>query len=110
MEIEKLYRDHVKKYDDGYRQMMGSDFVSGVTYQHIKYLINRIDGLTEDVRVAMETLEPFAKSGELFKRVGVTQDQLIYCPAAGEEYSISAKNLLDAKDVLDALKILHGGE
>lgn len=54
---------------------------------------------------AEAALEPFAKTGELFKlRDPESWDQAVYSPAAGREYDLSGDHLRTAASTLAAIR------
>lgn len=63
----------------------------------------RADQLRAEVEALKGALKPFAKAGELFgPRERAGWDQLIYSPAAGEDYCIVADHLRAARTALAA--------
>lgn len=66
-----------------------------------KTLLLKKDCAEAQLARALEIIRPFAKAGELFNDENPNGiDQLIYGPAAGEEYSISADHLRSANRFL----------
>ena len=82
------------------KERLREEFFLPVCYE----AADRIEELEASLSEALAALEPFARAGKLFrKRDPEGYDELVYGPAAGDEYNITGDDLRNAHETVTAI-------